>query len=462
MKARYRLWVENLNWDWCISRQRYFGVPFPVWYCKECGEVILADEGMLPVDPLQDRPSHPCTCGSTSFIPEQDILDTWATSSMTPQIAGGWSKGREASASSSPALDGQYNQVFPYSLRPQAHEIIRTWAFYTIAKSQFHFETLPWKDVMISGWGIAGEGMGKISKSRGSGPMSPLEMLDRYSADAVRYWAASTGPGKDSVISEEKIQMGAKLVTKLWNVARFCENFVLNYQSFAPNESFPPGMTPADRWILARLQSLVRRVTESLEGYEYAAAKSEIESFFWRELADNYLEMIKLRLYDPANPGHRAARFTLYHALLTTLKLLAPFLPYVTEEIYQELFARNGLQRANSEGQVIEGVRSIHLSRWPKSDPFLEDAGAEALGEVLVRIATAVRRYKSERKLALGLEVDRLQLATMDSKLAGELIPAVPDLMGVTRARRVEIVESLESTFDVLERDEVLSIGIYP
>jgi valyl-tRNA synthetase len=286
MSARYRAWVENLSWDWCISRQRYYGVPFPVWYCQACGQVMLADETSLPVDPLGQNPGRACACGSTSFVPEEDVLDTWATSSLSPQIAGRWL------ADPAGADAGLYAKTFPFGLRPQAHEIIRTWAFYTIVKSLYHFGQLPWTNVFISGWGLAGEGMGKISKSRGGGPMPPLEMIELYSADAVRYWAASTGPGKDSVISEEKIQMGVKLVTKLWNVARFAERFLAGYR---PPQA-APSLTLADRWILASTQRLVRRASGLFQQYEYAAAKSEIEGFFWRDLADNYLEMVKQRL----------------------------------------------------------------------------------------------------------------------------------------------------------------------
>ena len=186
MQARYRAWVENLGWDWCISRQRYFGVSFPLWYCDACGEILLADEDQLPIDPTEQQPPRACTCGSTTFTPEEDVMDTWATSSMSPQIAGRWL--------TDPAL---YGQVFPMSLRPQAHEIIRTWAFDTIVKSYHHFGELPWKNIAISGWGVAAAGAGKISKSRGGGPMPPMAMIEKYSADAVRYWAASTGPGKD-------------------------------------------------------------------------------------------------------------------------------------------------------------------------------------------------------------------------------------------------------------------------
>ena len=376
METRFREWVENLNWDWCISRQRYYGVTFPVWYCDACGAVILASEDELPLDPTTCAPSHPCACGSTSFTPETDVMDTWATSSLSPQIVGQWL--------TNPAL---YAKVYPFSLRPQAHEIIRTWAFYTIVKSYHHFGATPWTDAAISGWGLAPEGTGKISKSRGGGPMPPMEMLEQYSADAVRYWTSSTGFGKDSVISEEKIQTGAKLVTKLWNVARFAERFIANGRGEAAREEpstakimDPPTvlssedaggaasplrlpLSPADRWILARLQTLIRRVTDLFRGYDYAAAKSEIETFFWRDLADNYLEMAKLRLYN-ADMG---ASFTLDYVLLTTLKLFAPFLPHVTEEIYQHLFAER------------DGAVSIHLAQLARSGCALRGRGCRSL-----------------------------------------------------------------------------------
>ena len=319
MQARYEQWVENLGWDWCISRQRYFGVTFPLWYCNDCDEIILAAEDALPVDPTESAPPHPCgSCGGISFTPETDVMDTWATSALTPQIAG--------RIFTDPLL---YEKVFPYSLRPQAHEIIRTWAFYTIAKSQYHFDAVPWQNVAISGWGLAPEGATKISKSRGGGPLGFLAAIERYSADAVRYWAASTGFGRDSVIDERKIQSGAKLVTKLWNVARFSERFLDHAQS----AELPKQLSPADRWLLSRTQRLIQRVTLLFEGYDYATAKAEIELFFWTEFADNYLEMAKKRLYDGGEAG-RGAQATLRLGLLTTLKLFAPFLPYVTEAIF--------------------------------------------------------------------------------------------------------------------------------
>lgn len=436
MQVRYREWVENLDWDWCISRQRYYGVTFPVWYCEACGEVMVADEAELPVDPAERPPNRPCQCGSVSFKPEEDVMDTWATSSLTPQIVGQWLV--------DPAL---YDKVFPFSLRPQAHEIIRTWAFYTIAKSHYHFDALPWTDAAISGWGLAPEGAGKISKSRGGGPMSPLEMIELYSADAVRYWAASTGLGKDAIISEEKIKLGTKLVVKLWNVARFSQRFLAGYAPGA-GDAPVPHLSPADRWILARAQRLVRRVTDLFRGYDYAAAKSETEVFFWRDLADNYLEMAKVRLYGDQAEAREGARFALYQVLLVTLKLFAPFIPYVTEEIYQHLFVEH------------DGAESVHLSRWPMPDVRFEDQAAEALGETLVTIATAVRRYKSEHSLALGTEVARLQLATDSAKLSDLLRAASPDITSITRAGQVEVVSSLEAGLEVVRSEGDVRVAL--
>lgn len=433
MQARYREWVENLGWDWCISRQRYYGVTFPVWYCNACGQVLLAEEEQLPVDPTEQSPNRPCACGSTSFTPEEDVMDTWATSSMSPQIVGRWLRDTQL-----------YQQVYPFSLRAQGHEIIRTWAFYTIVKSLHHFGTLPWKEITISGWGLLPEGMGKISKSRGGGPISPMEIITKYSVDAVRYWAASTGYGKDATISEEKIATGAKLVTKLWNVAKFSQRFLEHYH--LPEEL--PLLTPTDRWMLARLQRLVQRVTAHFRNYDYAAAKSETESFFWRELADNYLEMSKERLYDETNALREGARYTLSTTLLTTIKLFAPFLPYVTEEIYQALF------------RDTEGVASLHTSAWPLANEALQDERAELAGESLIEVATAVRRYKSESNISLGTTLQRLQLATGDLAVAAMLRAATADIQSVTRASSIEVVEQLDADLEVVKADGTIRVAL--
>ncbi|UCC52692.1 MAG: valine--tRNA ligase [Anaerolineaceae bacterium] len=420
MGTRYRQWVENLNWDWGLSRQRYFGVPFPVWYCDACDTIITANEEDLPVDPLSQAPDRSCpTCGTRSFTAEADVMDTWATSSLSPQIVSRW-----------PDDPQLYERVYPFSCRPQAHEIIRTWAFYTIVKSHFHFDAVPWSNALISGWGLAPAGTAKLSKSRGGGPVAPLEMFERYSADAVRYWAASTGLGKDAVISEERIQAGAKLVNKVWNVARFSGRFLQEYRPPAADVLRQVALSAADRWILARTHALIQRCTQLWQSYDYAGAKSEVEIFFWRDLADNYLEMVKKRLYDDVDAG--GARFALYESLLATIKLLAPILPHVTERIYQGLFAE------------MDGASSIHRARWPAVNEMWLDETAASLGDSLVAIATAVRRYKSENNLSLGAELAELHLATADPHLTSSLRAATIDLISITRARQITIDTALD------------------
>ncbi|MCE2440220.1 MAG: valine--tRNA ligase [Candidatus Latescibacteria bacterium] len=411
MEARYVEWIENLHWDWCISRQRYFGIPFPVWYCGACENITMAPENELPADPIETSPASECTCGAVCWVADTDVMDTWATSSLSPQIAAGQ------------LTEGEPKQSdFPMSMRPQSHEIIRTWAFYTIVMSHHHHGRIPWKEICISGWGLAPAGAGKISKSRGGGPAAPMAMIEKYSADAVRYWAAGTGFGKDTVISEEKIRAGAKLVTKLWNVARFSEQFLQGYRTSGE----PPPLTLADRWILARTQRLVNRTTGFFRNYQYALARSETESFFLRDLADNYLEMAKRRLYGDTGVGTGGAQYTLDHVLRTCIHLFAPFLPYVTEEVNTLLFARNG--------------ESIHTSAWPTENPHLLDDCAETTGNLLVEIATAVRRYKSESSLSLGTPLNRLLLAVRDHALSLSLTEAESDLTSITRAQNFDVV----------------------
>lgn len=430
MHARYEQWVTNLGWDWCISRQRAFGVPFPVWYCETCGAIRLASEDALPIDPSQTDPPGACSeCGGNRFLPETDVMDTWATSSLTPQIAG--------RALADPGL---YHKVFPYSMRPQAHEIIRTWAFYTMAKSQYHFQSLPWHDIAISGWGLAPEGAGKISKSRGGGPIGILDAIERYSADAVRYWAGSTAFGKDSVIDERKMQAGVKLANKLWNVARFSQRF-LESGSQAMEESH---RTPADRWIHSRAQRLIQRTTTHLESYDYATAKSEIEAFFWTELADNYLEMAKKRLYDGGDDA-RGARETLRHLLMTTLKLLAPYLPFVTDAIYRQLFSAE---------------QSIHNSAWPMVQPHLIDRDAERIGETLLFVATTVRRFKSDTNLSLGMELSRLHLSAPDRWQREWLREAEVDIVSITRAQTLTIGDRRDPALQPVGKNDVVDVAL--
>jgi valyl-tRNA synthetase len=425
--------VENLNMDWLISRQRYYGVPFPVWYCEECGTTVVAKLGQLPVDPMQDKPLAKCDCGGGSFTPEKDVMDTWTTSSLTPQIACGW-------------MDDpvRYQKTYPMSLRSQAHEIIRTWAFYTIVKSLHHFEQIPWKEVAISGWGLAPKGGGKISKSRGGGPVAPQEMIDRYSADAVRYWSASTALGKDAIINEEKIQAGSRLVTKLWNVARFSETFLREFQP----PSQPGTLLPIDTWILNRTQSVLAKATDAFQAYDYVTAKNEVEDLFWHDLADNYLELVKFRLYGDHEPNKRSAQFALYHAYQTILMLFAPFLPHVTDVIFQDLFSAG------------EGKKSIHIEGWPKGQWIDMDEDYQAFGEMVCQVLTSVRRYKSEKKLPLSTKLEILQMKVERKARVRLVEESKIDLMSATRAEKVEVVEHFARHSIVLLQAPYLQIAI--
>lgn len=434
MKNRFRSWVENLNWDWCISRQRYFGVTFPVWFCDNCGEIMLAEKEELPIDPTDTQPPRRCSCGGSRFTADSDVMDTWATSSLTPQLVGWW-LGHSG-------FDGQ--DYCPVSMRPQAHEIIRTWAFYSIVKAHHHFGKMPWRAAVISGWGLAPEGSGKISKSRGGGPAPPMRMLEQYSADAVRYWAASAGLGKDAIISNDKIKAGSKLITKLWNVARFSSRFIDGEST--PTEA--PFLTPADRWLLSALQDLVKRVTGHFKEYDYATAKSITEVFFWNDLADNYLEMAKRRLYDEGDPGRDGAVFTLNQVLLTMLKLFAPFLPYVTEEIYQLVYT--GLAEN----------RSIHLSPWPTVSKDLIDERADKIGDLLLQIATAVRRYKSNAGLSLGAEMSTLAINGADTDQTRLLLEAESDILSISRANVLSVNKVSEPDLVEIATIEALIISV--
>ncbi|MEO7912167.1 MAG: valine--tRNA ligase [Roseiflexaceae bacterium] len=448
MRARYEHWVENLAWDWCISRQRFYGVPFPVWHCDECGAIILADETQLPIDPSADAPPRACACGNTKLRPDPDVMDTWATSSMTPQIA--------ARMFENPEL---YRRLFPMQMRPQAHDNIRVWAFYTIVKSHYHFGTIPWETLMISGHGLDRSGH-KISKSRANASSDPAALIARYGADPVRYWACGGALGADRPINEDEMRQGARLVTKLWNASRF----IASHLELADDEGgrtkdesqsdsplsfvLPPlSLLPADRALLSWLQRLIERATASFQSYEYAAACEATERFFWGTLCDNYLEWVKGRLYDGTELERSAAQATLYHTLLTILKLFAPILPHITEEIYQQLYC----ELSAVDTRAATGFRSIHISAWPQADPALLDEPAEQIGAALLAITSSARRFKSARKLGLGAELAGLAIVVQNEGMRQALDQSRADIRSVTRAREITFAAQPDERFEELE-----------
>jgi valyl-tRNA synthetase len=298
MKVRLDHWIEGLKYDWNISRQRFYGVPFPVWYCESCGEAILADEATLPVDPVEDAcPVSACPkCGSADIKGEPDVMDTWMTSSLTPLINANWA--------GSPGRKGAMD-LHPMTVRVQAFEIIRTWLFYTLIKSDAHLDTLPWRDVMISGWGLNENGK-KISKSDlekytdkdGYNRYEPFGVIRKFGADALRFWAAGSHLGQDMRFNEKDVKDGRKLAVKLWNAARFVLMQIEGFDPDAPRPAFADRQ-PEDRWLLTELNKILPGVAAGMEGFDYAVAREAIERFFWATFCDDYLEMVKHRFWKP-------------------------------------------------------------------------------------------------------------------------------------------------------------------
>ena len=405
MKRRFRDWVENLQWDWCISRQRYFGVPFPVWYCQDCGSIVLPEDGELPVNPLSTQPSRGCICGG-NLEPETDVMDTWATSATTPLINARWGEN-----------DDMSDKLLPMSMRTQAHEIIRTWAFYTIAKSIFHRQEIPWQDIMICGFVLAKKGE-KISKSKGNATDTPQGLVEHHSADVLRYWAASARLGSDIAFSDRELAAGKKVTVKLWNASKFSLMHLEDYQ-------WQPGQVieVLDQWMLKRLAELQHTMASQLDKYEVGLARETLERFFWNDFCDNYLELVKDRLYNPDRRGlaqRLSAQSTLYQVLKELLKMFAIFLPHITEEIY-------------IKGMAPKDI-SLHLTHWGE---FEDLPVTEFPGQDFFEILSEIRKGKSTQGLSLATAVKKLTITGADSLLKN-IAPAKDDLAAASKAEAIE------------------------
>lgn len=379
-RVRYENWVGGLNGDWLISRQQPFGVPIPVWYPLDSGgeprydQPLLPDEARLPIDPSTDVPAG-YTEGQRGkpdgFVGDPDVMDTWATSSLTPQIAGWWED--------DPDLFGR---VFPMDVRPQAHEIIRTWLFSTVVRSHYEFDSLPFWNAALSGW-ILDPDRKKMSKSRGV-VVTPMEHLERYGSDAVRYWAASARPGVDTAFDEGQMKIGRKLAIKLLNVSKF----VLGFGDAVDPASISE---PVDQALLARLAELVGEATAAFDGYDYARALERTEATFWW-FCDNQVELVKGRAYGATGEaGAASARAALQVALSALQRLFAPFLPFVTEEVW-------GWWQAGS----------IHRAAWPDAEELRELAGGTdpSVLDVTNEVLAAVRKAKTEAKASMRSPVE--------------------------------------------------------
>ncbi len=433
MKVRFRDWTEGLQLDWCISRQRYFGVPIPVWYPLDAdgnpdhANPIVAARERLPVDPMSDVPDGYAAEQRDQpggFAGESDIFDTWFTSSLTPQIGSHWE------------LDAQrHAKLFPADIRPQSHEIIRTWAFYTIAKALLHEDRVPWSHVLISGW-VLDPDRKKMSKSSGN-VQTPLPLIDQYTADAVRYWASSARLGTDTAADPKVFKIGKRLSTKLFNAGKF----VLSQSADAR-----PIRCELDRAFVAKLRGLVERNTRAFDDFQHAVVLKETESFFWTHFTDTYLELAKSRARcedDAAGRGSAVAALRL--GLDVLLRQFAPFLPYITEEIWSWAFAQE------------KGERSIHRAPWPGDADFraVEPPSSDESFDVAVACLAAINKCKADAEVSMGREALRLAIAASPKSLA-LLEPVLPDVLAAARCREhaLEGRPALEDgVFEVLDAE---------
>ena len=414
MGRRYEDWTRNLNQDWCVSRQRYFGVPIPVWYRldaegrRDYEKPILPDEAALPIDPTTDVPPG-YSAGQrgqpNGFDAETDIFDTWFTSSLTPQIASHW-----------PLEPKRHAQLFPSDVRTQAHDIIRTWAFYTIAKALLHENTIPWHHALISGFVLDPERK-KMSKSKGN-VVTPLPLVEEHGADAIRYWAGCARLGVDAALDDKVFKVGKRLVTKLFNAGKF---------ALSQGGPRAPIASELDRAFVARLRELVERTTRSFDAWNHAEALQETETFFWSRYTDAYLELVKLRARDEdaaGAAGRGSAIAALRLGLSVLLRLFAPFLPYISEEVWSWHFA------------AATGAPSIHRAPWPDAGDFEGIAAPDEPEsfEIAMACLAAIHKSKADAAVSAGREAERLTIAANPKTLA-KLARVAGDVLSAARVR---------------------------
>lgn len=405
-------WVENAEWDWVISRQRVFGTPLPFYYCEKCNATEPAGVDELPFYAEKANARKCGRCGN-SMAAETSTCDCWVDSSITPLIIAGWPDDKE-----------KFARLYPNSLRPQGVEIVRTWAFYTIYRSGVGITGVkPWENVLLNGNVLAPDGK-KMSKSLGN-IISPAQLQLEYPTDALRQWAAMSGAmAKDRPFSYEDIKYAKSFITKLWNAARFIEQAVSDHKGrVAGFEKLPL----LDRWMLSRANQVIHVFTQHMERFEFQQAIGLLHAFFWHDFCDNYLEYVKYRIYDKENSKRASAQHVLGYVLAVTIKLLAPFAPHISEEIYHGLFSKEAKKS-----------KSIHISPWPKAGEV--DEGISVTMEIFNKIVSDVRQHKSKNKLPQNAELAYMRL-TLSGEMPEELLG---ELKCISRIREIKTEKGAE------------------
>jgi valyl-tRNA synthetase len=404
MKKRLINWVESMDWDWIISRQRVFGTPIPFWYCEKCEKIFYPGKEDLPVNPsIEKYPQEECECGG-KIVGETDVCDGWVDSSITPLIISGYWKDDQ----------DMFKKLYPNDVRQQGHDIIRTWAYYTILRCSLETSMKPWKKILVNGMILGPDGR-EMHKSLGNLIM-PDEIMSKNGADAIRAGMIMMGAyGNDVPFSWKDMDFTFRFLTKYWNILRFSEPQLKKIDSTE--------LTLIDSWMISKLQRTIKKVTDDLEKFQFASAFDTLHNFVWHDLADNYLEMIKYRLYE--DKLKEPAIYTLYQVLFSVNKMLAPIIPHITEEIWQTIFKK------------FEKGISVHSSSWPELNESLIDKENEETGDSIVAIISAVRQYKSKRGLSLNAPIEKLTIEC-DDKTQKRLEDAFDDIKGTVKVKEIE------------------------
>jgi len=407
MRSHLIDWASSMDWDWIISRQRTFGTPIPFWYCEKCGELKKPDEKQLPIDVSNVKINEKCECGGT-FRGATDVCDCWFDSSISPLFISKWGTD-----------NGFFKKTYPNTARMQGFEIIRTWLFYTLFRCYRLTGKIPWELTVQHGNVLSPADGRKMSKSLNNA-IDPEQAFEKYSADALRQWAATSSLGKDFLFSWKEIEHSKKFLAKLWNISRFIQMNV-------KQKPKPGKFNTIDKWILSRLNNLIRSVSNNLDNYTFNMPIHDIRNFLWHDFADYYLEMVKHRIDD------NGVKYVLFETLYNSLKMLAVFVPFITEEIYQDYF------------RDYDKAKSIHISEFPKPNLKLIDKKSEEIGEMAKDVISAIRKFKNSNNMPMNAPLSNIIIDKKDLK------PVLGDIKGTVKSNNMSIGKAKETETEVFK-----------